>query len=274
MSKRQQQRKRRNRPFDPLKAAGYDNRPHKHGILWRMLHNRWIVLAGMSILVLSMVTGTLAALNGSGGSGSNARVFQTATPEPSATATPDPNASPTPTPSPTATPIQRQYASAPEMQIDTNKQYFATVNTDKGAIRIQLFPKDAPQAVNSFVFLAKNHYYDGLTFNRVIPGFVAQAGDAGGNAPGYSLPVEKNSLSHDTGAVAMARNNATGQLSGQFYILMQDDPRLDGQDTVIGKVVSGQDVLQKLTPRQPERDPNAPPGDTITSITIEESATG
>lgn len=276
VSRRLPQRKRRNKQFDPLKAAGYDNRPHRHSFLWRMVHNQWIVFGGMIVIALSMVGGTFAALTGGSStqSTSSGRVFQTATPEPTASPTPDPNATPTPAPSPTATPVQRQYASAPDMQIDQDKQYFATINTDKGTIRIQLFPKDAPKAVNSFVFLAKNHYYDGLTFNRVVPGFVAQAGDAGSDAPGYSIPVEQNSLSHDQYAVALARNNNTGDLTGQFYILLQNDPRLNGRDTVFGKVVSGQDVLPQLTPREPERDPNAPPGTTIQSIQIEEGGIG
>lgn len=237
-----------------------------------MLHNQWIVIGGLAAIALSTVCGTYLSVTGGGATqpASDVRTFDTATPQPSPTPTPDPNASPTPTPAPTPTPVQRRFAAAPPMQIDPAKQYVATIATEKGTIRLQLSPQEAPQAVNSFVFLAKNGYYDGLTFNRVIPGFVVQGGDAGPGSPGYSIPVESNSLKHEIGTVALARSNTTGQLTAQFYISLQAQPSQDGKDTVFGKVVSGMDVLDRLTPRNPEREPNAPPGDTITAITIDE----
>jgi cyclophilin family peptidyl-prolyl cis-trans isomerase len=158
------------------------------------------------------------------------------------------------------------------MMIDPDKQYFATIHTDKGDIRLQLFPKDAPQTVNNFVFLARNDFFDGLTFHRVIPGFVAQGGDPtgqGAGGPGYNLPDEKNNLKHDAGAIAMAKAGNTTSGS-QFYITLAPQPGLDSGFTVFGKVVSGMDVLQALTPRDPQRNPRAAPGDKIQSITIEE----
>lgn len=275
MSRRQQQRKRRDKPFDPLKVYGQEARPQKHSIWWRLLHTQWIVTAGIGVIALGTVFSyALSGRTGQTQRASDVRTFQTATPQAQASGTPDPNASPAASPAPTTTPIVRRYAAAPPMTIDENKTYFATITTDKGQIRVQLFPKEAPQAVNSFVFLAKNHYYDGLTFNRLIPGFVAQGGDAGSAAPGYEVPVEGSALKHDAGSLALARNNATGQLGGQFYISLSPQPSLDGKDTVIGKVVSGEQVLNQLPERNPERNPNAPAGEKIQSISIEEGSVG
>jgi peptidylprolyl isomerase len=158
--------------------------------------------------------------------------------------------------------------------VDAEKQYFATIKTEEGDIRVQLFPKEALQAVNTFVTLARNNYYDGLTFHRVIDGLVAQAGDAGSGAPGFTVPVEPNSLKHDRLALALARNNATGQLSAEFYIALAPLPSQEGRDTVFGRVVDGQQVLEQLQRRNPERQPNAPPGDKIISITIDERPAG
>ncbi len=268
MTRRNQQRKKRNVRFDPLKAAGYDNRPHKHGIGYRLLHNRWIVLGGMGIIAFFTVFGTCLSIN-QGTSSDNTLGFETATPEPTATRTPDPNASPTATPTPTPTPVVRRFPSAPPMAIDVEKSYVASIRTSKGTIRVQLAPKEAPEAVNSFVFLARNNYYDGLSFHRVSASF-AQGGDGGTGAPGYGLPVVANGLKHEPGAFVLARSNSANQLSGQFYIARQALPNQEGRDTVIGRVVDGMGVIEQLTARDPDRNPNAPPGDQIISITIEE----
>jgi cyclophilin family peptidyl-prolyl cis-trans isomerase len=240
--------------------------------MWRLLHNRWVVFGGMGVIAASAVFSSLCATQTGSQtqSASRSRINETATPEPSATATPDPNASPTATPAPTATPVVRRYPEPPPIQVDAEKQYFATIKTDKGDIRVQLFPKEALQAVNTFVTLARGDYYDGLAFHRVIDGLVAQAGDAGSGAPGFAVPVEPNSLTHDRLALALARNNATGQLGAEFYITLAPLPSQNGKDTVFGKVVGGQQVLEQLTRRNPERQPNAPPGDKILDITIDE----
>jgi peptidylprolyl isomerase len=269
---RRQQRKRRHRPFDPLRAAGYDNRPRRHGFLYHVFHTKWVVTLGMAIIGIAMVFGTCFSLQAGNpsSSASQNRIRETATPEPSATPAPDASATPAASPTATPPPVQRRFAAAPEFQLTPGARYFATIRTDKGDIRIELFPDAAPQAVNSFVWLARQRYYDGLTFTRVIPGFIAQAGDGGSGAPGYGLPVEPNDLRHDGGAVALARNNVTGQISGQFYIVLAPQPQLDGKDTVIGRVVSGQEVLDRLTPRNPERSPTAPPGDKILAVVVEE----
>jgi len=198
---------------------------------------------------------------------------------PTATATPAEEGTETP---PEAEPRQvKSYPAEPAMTIDTSKQYFAVIKTDKGDIRLQLFADQAPRAVNNFVFLAKDGFYDGLTFYRVLPGFVAQAGDptctdsaevtcttSGG--PGYSLPRDSNDLKHEAGVVAMAAPQGGEDTNGsQFYITYTAQSHLDGRDTVFGKVVEGMDVAESLTSRD-ARDPTAPPGDKIVSVSIEE----
>jgi cyclophilin family peptidyl-prolyl cis-trans isomerase len=227
------------------------------------------------VIALGTIFATLLSANLGSTSGASTvrdqRILETATPESSAAPTGTPEASASPTP--TSPPIQRTYAAPPEMTIDQNKRYFATIQTEKGDIRLELFPKDAPQAVNNFVFLARNDFFDGLTFHRVIDGFVAQGGDPVGDStggPGYFLPVERNDLKHEIGAIAMARS-VQGVSGSQFYITLAPQPNLDTQGfTVFGKVVSGQDVLQGLTRRDPQRNPRAAPGDKILDITIEE----
>ncbi len=169
----------------------------------------------------------------------------------------------------------RQYSSAPEMTINQDARYLARVEMASGDnFTIELLPKSAPQTVNSFVFLAREGWFDNVTFHRVIPGFVAQTGDPSGTGrggPGYYIPNEiDRSLSHDgKGVVAMA--NAGPNTNGsQWYITYGDVSQLDGSYTIFGKVTEGMDVVEKITPRDPSRNPYAPAGDTITRITIEE----
>lgn len=169
---------------------------------------------------------------------------------------------------------EHQFKACPAMTIDPKKQYQATLKTDKGDIVIQLFADKAPMAVNNFVFLAKQGWYNGVTFHRVIASFVAQSGDPSGEGwggPGY---VFDNEISPDlkfdkAGVVGMA-NRGPGTNGSQFFITFAAQPSLDGNYTIFGKVVSGMDVALKLTPRDASTTPNAPPGDKIQSIVIEE----
>jgi cyclophilin family peptidyl-prolyl cis-trans isomerase len=157
------------------------------------------------------------------------------------------------------------------MTIDTNKQYFATIKMDIGDVRIQLFAADAPQTVNSFVFLARDSFFDGVTFHRVLPGFVAQAGDptgTGRGGPGYTVPFESNSHTHTQGAVAMAATAARGPYGSQFFIDLVQNDRLNGDYAVFGQVVAGMDVVDKIAPREPSTAKE--PGTRINTITIEE----
>lgn len=171
----------------------------------------------------------------------------------------------------------RQFSAAPEMTVNPDARYLAHVEMASGdRFTIELLPKSAPQTVNSFVFLARNGWFDNVTFHRVIPGFVAQTGDPSGTGrggPGYMIPNEIDpNLSHDQkGVVAMA--NAGPNTNGsQWYITYGDVSQLDGSYTIFGRVIEGMDVVEAITPRDPSRNPGAPAGDTIVSITIEEVA--
>lgn len=129
----------------------------------------------------------------------------------------------------------------------------STVNftTTKGKFSVVLFPKEAPETVKNFEKLVKSKYYDGLTFHRVIPGFVAQGGDPKGDGtggPGWSIPDELNStLKHLDGSLAMAKSSAPNSAGSQFYFCLGAQPHLDTRYTVFGQVVSGLDVVHKLT---------------------------
>jgi cyclophilin family peptidyl-prolyl cis-trans isomerase len=178
---------------------------------------------------------------------------------------------------PNAQPTQSQpggtktYKSKPPLTIDVGKTYFATIKMDIGDIRIELFPKDAPETVNSFVFLARDGYFDGVTFHRVIPGFVAQGGDptgTGRGGPGYTLPDEFGARKLLDGTVAMANTGAPKSAGSQFFIDYGPQERLDGKYTVFGQVVAGRDVLDKIAPREPST--ATTPGTKINTIVIEE----
>lgn len=166
-----------------------------------------------------------------------------------------------------------QWPAAPAMQIDVSKSYTATLHTVKGDIVIELLPQAAPTTVNNFVFLARKGYYDGVTFHRVLPGFMAQGGDptgTGTGGPGYFIPNEDSDLTFDgPGIVAMA-NSGRDRNGSQFFIAYAAQPSLDGGYTIFGLVTGGMDVVQSITPRDPSTTPNAPPGDKINSVTIEE----
>lgn len=159
------------------------------------------------------------------------------------------------------------YDSYPDMIIDTTNDYFATIKTEKGDIRVALFPEAAPKTVNNFVFLSRDGFYDGVTFHRVIPGFVAQGGDptgTGRGGPGYQFEdeVEGNPNTHEAGALSMA--NAGPNTNGsQFFIVYEPQPHLDGKHTVFGRVIDGMDVARSLSA-----------GDEIETIVIDEASGG
>jgi cyclophilin family peptidyl-prolyl cis-trans isomerase len=178
---------------------------------------------------------------------------------------------PTPALSPTeaaALPAKKTYAAPEDQKLDATKAYFATIATPKGDIVVELWPEIAPQHVNSFVFLTKEGFYDGLTFHRVEPGFVIQGGDPAGNgtgSAGYTVPAEFNAANpvpHRKGTLAMARSNDENSAGSQFYIVLADGPgptSLDGKYTVFGHVVKGMDVAEQIAV-----------GDPMTKVTIEE----
>jgi cyclophilin family peptidyl-prolyl cis-trans isomerase len=168
---------------------------------------------------------------------------------------------------------KRQFTSCPPMQINPAKQYLATIETEKGEIVIELFPDKAPLAVNNFVFLARNGWFDGITFHRVLPGFMAQTGDPSGTGfggPGYAFVNESSDLMFDkAGLVAMA--NAGPNTNGsQFFITYGPAEQLNGGYTIFGEVISGQEVAEAITPRDPSQPQELPPGDRIVGVTVEE----
>src|SRR5205085_3618240 len=160
--------------------------------------------------------------------------------------------------------MAKQYSSAPAMSIDPNKTYVATFETSKGKIVADLFPKDAPATVNNFVFLARDKFYDGTKFHRVLANFMIQGGDPAGTGrggPGYRFDDElkNNPRKHQVGSLSMA--NAGPNTNGsQFFITHVVTDWLDGKHTVFGQVTQGQDVVNKVQQ-----------GDEIKSVTIEES---
>ncbi|MCZ6777409.1 MAG: peptidylprolyl isomerase [Acidobacteria bacterium] len=159
------------------------------------------------------------------------------------------------------------------MGIDPAKKYCATLNTSRGNIVIELFADRVPRTVNNFVFLARDGFYDGVTFHRVIPDFMVQGGDptgTGTGGPGYRFEDEFHSeLRHDGPGVLSMANAGPNTNGSQFFITLAPTPHLDDRHSVFGKVVSGLDVLQKIAPRDPNRDRT--PGDAIESIQIQEN---
>jgi cyclophilin family peptidyl-prolyl cis-trans isomerase len=169
----------------------------------------------------------------------------------------------------------KTYSSAPPMLIDKSKTYTATVKMAKGGeFVIQLYADKAPITVNSFVFLARQGYFDGTTFHRVLQGFMAQGGDptgTGSGGPGYEFVYEANDLKFDkAGVLAMANTGpATPTNGSQFFITFGPQPSLDGGYTIFGQVTSGMDVVNAITLRDPQNNPTFT-GDAIQTVTITE----
>jgi cyclophilin family peptidyl-prolyl cis-trans isomerase len=178
--------------------------------------------------------------------------------------------------SPKGTTSGLQWTSPPAMTIDLQKQYFATLQTSKGDIRIQLLAKQAPKAVNNFVFLARAGFYDGTTFHRVLKDFMAQGGDPKGDGtggPGYSFADEitPDLNFSEPGVVAMA-NSGPNTNGSQFFITVAPTTYLNGGYTIFGKVVDGMPVVLAIRLRDPQQNPDYT-GDVINKVVIEESTT-
>ena len=161
----------------------------------------------------------------------------------------------------------------PSGNLDTGKQYQAHFKTEKGEIVADLFATDAPLTVENFVNLARAGFYDGTTFHRVIPGFMAQGGDptgTGRGGPGYQFADEFSpARRHDGAGVLSMANAGPGTNGSQFFITYGPTPHLDDRHTVFGRVISGMDVLASIRERDPQRDRQ--PGDRIETIEITES---
>ncbi|MGL4648645.1 MAG: peptidylprolyl isomerase, partial [Caldilineaceae bacterium] len=167
------------------------------------------------------------------------------------------------------------YTAAPEMVIDPEKYYYATFDiADKGEIRVQLFADRAPVTVNNFVYLAREGYYDGTQFHRVLADFMAQGGDptgTGSGGPGYMFEDEiVPGLGFDRAGLLAMANAGPGTNGSQFFLTFGPTEWLTGAHTIFGEIVEGQEVLSALTLRDPNESPDFI-GDILTSVTIEES---
>ena len=167
----------------------------------------------------------------------------------------------------------KSYPKPPEFALDLKKKYTAKFNTEIGEFEIELFPDKTPTTVNNFVFLARDGFYDGTTFHRVIPGFMAQGGDPTGSGmggPGYKFRDEFDpSLRHNTAGILSMANAGPGTNGSQFFITYGPQPHLDGKHSVFGKVTKGMDIVNKIRERDPMRDPR--PGTQIINVEIIES---
>lgn len=158
----------------------------------------------------------------------------------------------------------QSWNSPPSMQIDPDRDYRATIETERGTIEVDLHAEHAPKTVNNFAFLAGEGFYDGVSFHRVIKDFMIQGGDptgTGRGGPGYTFDDEltENPLRHRAGTLSMA--NAGPNTNGsQFFITHAPQPHLDGKHTVFGTVVDGQDVVDAIQQ-----------GDVMTSVSVREA---
>jgi cyclophilin family peptidyl-prolyl cis-trans isomerase/Flp pilus assembly protein TadD len=167
----------------------------------------------------------------------------------------------------------QMYLAPPPVTIEPGRAYKAIIETEKGNIVLELYAARVPEAVNNFVFLAREGFYDDTTFHRVIPGFMAQAGDptgTGAGGPGYAFPDEFDAtLRHDGPGVLSMANAGPDTNGSQFFITYEAAPWLDAKHTVFGRVIAGMDVLESLDPRDPQQNPDVA-GDRIRTITIQE----
>jgi cyclophilin family peptidyl-prolyl cis-trans isomerase len=167
----------------------------------------------------------------------------------------------------------KQWSAAPPMSIDKTKQYTATVKMAKGGeFVIQLYADKAPITVNSFVFLARQKFFDGVTFHRVLENFMAQGGDptgSGSGGPGYKFVNEDSDLKFDKAGVVAMANAGRNTNGSQFFITFGPATQLNGGYTIFGQVISGMDVVNGIKRRDPTQNPTFL-GDAIASVTISE----
>ena len=165
----------------------------------------------------------------------------------------------------------KQYDAPPELKIDATRNYKVSIDTDKGAIELELYPQHAPKTVNNFVFLAEEGFYDGVTFHRVISNFMIQGGDptgTGRGGPGYQFKDEKVTRPYTRGTLAMA--NAGPNTNGSQFFIMHADYGLPPNYTIFGKLTAGEEIVDKIAtaPTGPADRPHEPV--TIDRITVTE----
>jgi cyclophilin family peptidyl-prolyl cis-trans isomerase len=259
-TQRRQSRQNQNASFESIGSVEFTG---PMGFMQR--HTRWFFLGGIIVMVLSLGSIIFATQLGGAAPDSTApdstvNLLDDAAPDDGATVI-DP-----------ADEIVRVYDAAPELTIDPQANHEAVLYLESGEVRIELYADQAPVTVNNFVFLARNRFYEGLTFHRVIPGFVAQGGDptgAGSGSPGYVLDDESNLLQFERGVLSMAES-VTGQVNGsQFFVTLGPTPHLNGDFIVFGRVIEGLELLDELAPRDPSQ-PGQQDGNVILSIEITE----
>jgi cyclophilin family peptidyl-prolyl cis-trans isomerase len=169
--------------------------------------------------------------------------------------------------------MAKQYSAVPAMVIDPKKHYTAAFKTEVGEFVVELYADKAPKTVNNFVFLARDHFYDGVTFHRVIRDFMVQGGDptgTGSGGPGYKFADEFHPLLRHSGPGILSMANSGANTNGsQFFITHTATPHLDNKHTVFGKVIKGMDIVLAI----PDRDPGRArtPGAKITTLEITET---
>jgi len=167
---------------------------------------------------------------------------------------------------------EKRYDSPPEMALKPGYDYHAVFVTGKGTVRVRLFAEEAPETVNNFVFLARDGFFDGTTFHRVIKDFMVQGGDptgTGTGGPGYRISDEFHpELRHDKPGVLSMANAGPNTGGSQFFITHVATPWLDDRHAVFGEVVEGMDTVNAVEERDPQR--AREPGETIERVEIEE----
>jgi len=168
---------------------------------------------------------------------------------------------------------RRQFTTCPPFTLEAGRQYIAILHTEKGDVTLELFADQAPLAVNSFVFLARQGWFNDITFQRVVAGFMAQTGDPSGTGrgnPGYLFKNEiVPTLKFDQPGLLAMVNAGPDTNGSQFFITYAPAPSLDGAYTIFGRVLSGMDVLEQLTPRDQQVGSSLPPGDKLISVEIQ-----
>src|SRR5512133_768726 len=231
------------------------------------------IIAG--IVILLVIGGIVWVVLSSQKPAVTAASEPTAASQPANSAAPTaPASEPAATSAPAAAAVEKKtYSAYPEMTIDKTKKYTAAFKLAKGGeFTIQLFPDKAPKTVNSFVFLAREKFYDGTTFHRVLEGFMAQGGDptgTGSGGPGYEFVNEDSDLKFDKPGVLAMANAGRDTNGSQFFITFVATPQLDGGYTIFGQVTVGMDVVNGITRRDPQTGPDFT-GDVIESVTITE----
>jgi len=237
--------------------------PHQYGL-------PAILSALIVVLVLAGLVVMLVSNRSNSASTASAPTAAAFAAEPTAAA--DPFATTAPAAAPAGE--KQTYSAPPPMAIDPKKNYTATITTPRGDIVVKLRPDLAPQTVNSFVFLSKEGFYDGLTWHRVLPNFMAQGGDptgTGTGGPGYNVPDEFTDkvLFDKPGILAMAHSSLPNSNGSQFFITTAPAPSLNQQYTVFGEVQQGQEIVDGIPLRDPNQNPTTP-GEQIVKITIAE----